>query len=175
MDTVVVVQIVGASGYGLLVLATFARSRARFLIVDFSGLVPVVVHYVLLSAFSGAALSAFYMAADAVGSLAAQQTRRVLYWLFYPATAALGWIFWQGSQDLTAIVGTALAIAARHQSSVWRIQALVAASTIGWGLYGFLVGSVGQVVFSLIYGLAAAFNAVRFLRGRRSPQRPPGS
>ena len=48
---------------------------------------------------------------------------------------------------------------------VGRIQALIAASTVGWGIFGFLVGSAAQVGFSLIYGTAALFNAVRFLRG----------
>ncbi len=76
----------------------------------------------------------------------------------------IGWLFWSGPVDLLAMGGTLLAITARHQGPVWRIQALIAASTIGWGLYGLMVGSAAQIGFSLIYGTAAAVNAVRFQR-----------
>ncbi len=76
MDIVLVAQLVGTVGYGLLVLATFARTRTRFLAVDIAGLVPVVAHYAMLDATAGAALSAFYMMSDTVAALAARRLAR---------------------------------------------------------------------------------------------------
>jgi Bacterial inner membrane protein len=172
VDGVLLAQLVGTVGYGLLVLATFARTRTRFLVVDIAGLVPVVVHYAMLDAPAGAALSAFYMASDTVAALAARRLARLAFWLFYPLAGLIGWLFWTGPADLLAIGGTLLAITARHQRPLWRIQALIAASSIGWGLFGLMVGSAAQIGFSLVYGAAAAVNAVRFLR---HPETAPGA
>jgi hypothetical protein len=163
-ETSILAQFVGGVGFGLLVLSTFARTRLRFLLVDIAGLVPVIVHYVMLAAPVGAALSAFYMMSDVGAAFAEKRAARIIYWLFYPLAVAIGWFFWAGPADLLAIVGTVLAVAARHQRSVWRIQALIVVSTIGWGTYGLLVGSVVQVAFSTVYGTAALANAVRFFR-----------
>ena len=98
------------------------------------------------------------------GRLRRRRLARLAYWLFYPLALVVGWVFWAGPTDLFAIVGTVLAIAARHQRQVWRIQALIVVSTAGWGTYGLLVGSLVQVAFSTAYGLAALVNAVRFFR-----------
>ncbi len=167
-ETSILAQWVGGLGFGLLVFSTFARVRLRFLLTDITGLVPVVVHYVMLAAPMGAALSAFYMMSDVVAAFSERRAARIAYWLFYPLALVFGWLFWAGPADLLAIAGTVLAVAARHQRSVWRIQALILVSTIGWGTYGFLVGSVVQVAFSTVYGAAALANAVRFFR-----QQPP--
>lgn len=168
MDIVLQAQIVGAVGFGLLVVATFAKTRTRFLLIDIAGLAPTAIHYVMLNAAAGAALTAFYMASDAVAALAGQRAARAVYWVFYPAAGLVGWIFWAGPSDLLAIGGTILAVAARHQRPVWRIQTLVVASTIGWGAYGFVSGSYVQVIFSSVYGAAALLNAIRFFRARSS-------
>ena len=169
MEIFLAAQLIGAIGYGLLVLATFARTRFRFLLLDFLGLIPTAVHYVMLAAPAGAALTAFYMCADAVSALPAQSRKRLLYWAFYPLVVVLTWAFWTGPVDLLAGTGTALAIVARHQTLTWRIQALVCLSTIGWGTYGFMVESLAQVVFSIVYGTAALFNAFRFARVGPAP------
>ncbi|MCP4381425.1 MAG: YgjV family protein [Hyphomicrobiales bacterium] len=168
MDSSLAAQLVGATGFLLLVLATFARSRFRFLVLDFLGLVPVAAHYVMLAAPAGAALSVFYMCADAVAALPGGSRRRLIYWVFYPLVAVITWFFWIGVVDLAAAAGTALAIVARHQVRTWRILALIGASTVGWGLYGVLVGSIAQVVFSAVYGSVAVFNAIRFSRQSKS-------
>lgn len=165
-------QGVGGLGFGLLVFSTFARSRLRFLVADITGLIPVVIHYVMLAAPAGAALSAFYMLSDVVAAFAARRPARLAYWLFYPLALVVGWVFWAGPTDLFAIVGTVLAIAARHQRQVWRIQALIVVSTAGWGTYGLLVGSLVQVAFSTAYGLAALVNAVRFFRQPPAAEAP---
>ncbi len=163
-ETSILAQWVGGVGFGLLVFSTFARTRLRFLLTDITGLVPVIVHYVMLAAPVGAALSAFYMLSDVAAAFSERRAARLAYWLFYPLAVVIGWLFWAGPADLLAIVGTVLAVAARHQRSVWRIQALIMVSTVGWGTYGLLVGSLVQVVFSTVYGVAALANAARFFR-----------
>ncbi len=163
-ETSFLAQLVGGVGFGLLVYSTFARTRLRFLLTDITGLVPVIVHYVMLAAPVGAALSAFYMLSDVAAAFSERRAARIVYWLFYPLAVIIGWFFWAGPADLLAIVGTVLAVAARHQRSVWRIQALIMVSTIGWGTYGLLVGSLVQLIFSTVYGAAALANAARFFR-----------
>lgn len=165
-------QIVGAAGYGILVLATFAQKRLRFLILDVLGLLPVAGHYLMLGATAGATLSLLYMGFDIVAALATRQLARRAYWLFYPVACLLGWWFWSGPSDFLAIVGTLFAVASRQQTQVWRIQALIAISALGWGAFGIAVGSMAQIAFSSVYGIAATANAIRFVRMRHAEVQP---
>lgn len=115
--------------------------------------------------------SVFYMCVDTVTWWLGERYRRLAAWALYPMVVVLTWAFWAGPGDLLATAGTALAIAARQQRTVWRIQAFIGASTCCWGIYGYLVDSWPQVAFSAVYGAAAVFNAIRFRT--RAPARTP--
>jgi len=134
IDPVLATQAIGGVGFLLLIAATFARSRRGFFVVDLLGLAPVAIHYALLNAMAGLVFSAFYMGVDVVTWWLGERYRRLTAWALYPLVLLLTWAFWEGPGDIVATAGTVLAIAARQQREVWRIQAIIAASTCCWHL-----------------------------------------
>ncbi len=159
-------QIIGAIGFALLIIAPLTHSRRSFLALDIIGIVPVGIHYLMLDAPIGAALCATYVVMDIVAAgIHRSQNVRAAYFLFYPAALALSYWTYQTVADLTALAGTLLAVASRQQLNLVALKMLVFLSAFGWGAYGWLTGSVAQLVFSSLYGGAALFATIRHRRG----------
>lgn len=158
-------QLLGGAGFLLLLAATQAKTRGRFLVLDVCGLVPVTAHYLLLEAPAGAAMSALYLVIDVSAALEDPPGRARDRLLAQGALAALliG-LTWRTAADLAALAGTLAAVVSRQQAEMDRLLWLVVASTAGWGLYGVLAGSVAQVAFSAAYALAALLGIWRIAR-----------
>lgn len=157
-------QLLGGAGYLVLILSTQLGSRRNFLIADICGLIPVILHYLLLGAPAGAALSALYVAIDVTAALLRRSRwARGLFPGFYLLAVAATAAVYAAPRDLLALSGTLAAVLSRRQAEMHRLLGLVLASCVGWGLYGFLAGSIGQAVFSSVYGL---FSLVGILRIR---------
>lgn len=145
-------HLVGGAGFAILLAATQARSRSGFLAVDLCGLVAVTAHYVLLGAPAGAAMSALYLAIDTAAVLEEWTgLSRRWYVALYALAAALLGLTYEAPADLAALFGTFAAVASRQQRDMCPLLLLLVVSSFGWGLYGWLVGSVSQVVFSAAY------------------------
>lgn len=165
-------QLLGGAGFLLLVLATQIGSRREFLIADFCGLVPVVAHYILLDARAGAAMSALYMVIDVTATIDDRPTlSRRIFLGHYGLAAVLVAVTWRGSADLFALFGTLAAILSRQQERMRPLLLLIVVSCVGWGLYGFLAGSVSQVAFSTVY---AAFSLLGVRREAVGARREAG-
>ena len=162
----ILIQIIGGVGFGVLILATQVRRRRTFLIADFAGLVPVVAHYVMMDAYAGAAMSGLYMLVDLCAVLIADRPvlLRRAFWGFHGLAIALVAVTFAGWIDLLALFGTIAAVASRQQKYMRPLLGLIVVSCVGWGLYGLLVGSVAQVVFSVTY---AAFSLLGIFRQQR--------
>lgn len=175
MDPVLIANIVGAVGFAGLILATQMPTKARFLSVDFAGVLLVAAHYAVLEAPSGVVYSLLYAVADLAAALIDDPRRR--RWAFgalYILTGAF-LLYWSAAWIAAlSFTGTIFAIAARQQSRLWALNALILASSFGWGSFGWLTGSYSQVVFSIVYGLASGGRAIRLLlRERRAKAAPP--
>lgn len=177
MDVSLIANLIGAVGFAGLILATQMATKARFLAVDFAGVLLVAAHYALLEAPSGVIYSLLYAVADLAAAWKTDtKWRRGLFAGLYLITGGL-LIYWSldGAAALS-FAGTVFAIAARQQSRLWALNALILLSSFGWGSFGWVTGSYSQVVFSLVYGLAAGYRALRlFRRERKAPARarPP--
>lgn len=145
-------DLLGGAGFLVLLAATQVESRARFLVVDFCGLAAVVAHYLLLDAPTGAAMSALYMVIDVTAGLRDRSDlARRGFAAHYGIAVLLVAFTWRGPVDLAALFGTLAAVASRQQEAMRPLLLLLVVSTVGWGAYGALVGSVGQVAFSVAY------------------------
>jgi len=155
-------NLIGAVGFAGLILATQMATKARFLAVDFAGVLLVAAHYALLDAPSGVVYSLIYAAADLAAAFEINRKwRQKLFGGLYLITAGL-LIYW--SFEATAMLsfaGTVFAIAARQQSRLWALNAFILLSTFGWGSFGWMTGSYSQIIFSFVYGLASGYRAVR--------------
>jgi len=164
-STHLIAQFVGGFGFVLIFTSPLLRRRRSFLAFDIAGLVQVVIHYVLLGAPVGAALSALYIAMDLVSDLRLRHpAARRGYWLFYPMAAAATILGYRGLSDLSALAGAVLAVASRQQANFAALKFLVFCSAIGWGVYGYYAQSWSQVVFSTAYAGSALFGAAQEYR-----------
>lgn len=152
-------------GFLVLLLATQIQSRRGFLIADLLGLGPVVAHYVLLDAVAGAAMSALYIAIDVTAAFDERWPLvKRLFPVHYLLAALVATLTFTGMPDLLVLLATWTAIASRQQRGMRRLLPLLVASSLGWGLYGVFVGSVGQMAFSTAYALAGSVGLWRIVR-----------
>lgn len=170
MPAELIAQFLGGAGFLLILIAPLVAQRNRFIALDVAGLVPVCIHYVQLGAPVGALLCALYIVMDVVSSqLASRPLARQAYWGFYPAAVLITFIFYGDARDLAALAGTLFAVASRQQSDFAWLKFLIFLSAFGWGLYGILVGSYSQVIFSTIYAVTSLFGTAQELRRRPPP------
>jgi hypothetical protein len=164
-DPVLIAQGLGAFGFVLIFLSPFVRRRRVFLLMDISGLAPVALHYALLGAPVGAALSLLYIAMDVVSGLRVRYAvARYAYWLFYPAGIVITYLTFSSLYGLAALAGTLFAIRSRQHPSFATLKILIFLSAVGWGVYGFYAQSWSQMIFSVAYAGSSLFGATRELR-----------
>lgn len=172
-DLPLLANLIGAVGFAGLLLATQMATKARFLAVDFAGVLLVAAHYALLDAPSGVVYSLIYAAADIAAAFdIGRAWRRRLFGGLYLVTAGL-LVYWSfETTALLSFAGTVMAIAARQQSRLWALNAFIFLSAFGWGSFGWMTGSYSQIAFSLAYSLFSGYRAL-FLLQRARKTAPP--
>ncbi len=168
------INLLGFVGYTLFILAPLAKSRPVFLTMDAVGMVPIAIHYVLLGAPAGAALSLIYALADVAVPLARRplHMRAAQAGLFLCAIAVT-LFFWSGPRELLSLAGTALVILSRGTGNYRLLLIIVLISTIFWGSYGLLTGSYSQLVFSTLYVITCLWRLARPPQKRMLGSMPP--
>ena len=128
--------------------------------VDLSGLFFVGFHFFLLGAPAGALLCGAYALKDILGLIGQKQLRLYLGVIAGVIIAAMIWATetsW--ATAWFAVAGSLVALASRIASKLRNVLLLIAISTVFWGVYGYLVGSIGQTIFSIVYFLLAVSRA----------------
>ena len=161
----IIIQALGFVGLGLILGSTFARTRVMLLAVDAAGSALMALHWSLLGAYAGGALSLVYATVDLAGRNPYSTRGRLVIVLAVPVSIALVAILWTGPADLLAGIGVLLSIASRWSHGQIRLRVLSIASSIPWGIYGFIDHSAAQVTFSVIYSIAMAVSIVRIRLG----------
>ena len=162
-------QIIGLVGYGMILVSLFSKTQRAVFLLDLAGCVIVAAHFVMLSAYAGAALSLVYAVKDIIGMFPSRRLKLAAGFgmaaliLVAPLILQLSWV------DGLAIAGSLVALAARLSPGLTLTLFLIAFSTIFWGLYGAFVGSLSQVLFSCLYF------AIAVGRGIQSASRNNGS
>lgn len=164
------ITFLGAAGFGMMLAATQMRSRTRLLLADMSGNLVAAIHYVGVGGLAGAVYCFSYALFDAVALKVPARHRALI--MAAVQIAAVGFLLLAGLIwiDALAIAGSAVAALARMQKHLRLMLALIAVSTVLWGIYGLAVQSWPQVVFSTVY---AALSVHALLRPRQPPEVHP--
>lgn len=163
VSTILLANLLGAGGYALFAISPLARSRLKYLVVHGIAMIPIAIHYVMLSAIPGAVLSMVYLGADVLGARW-PGNRRVLAALTVAAIAAFVPTYTQLT-DLLGLFGTLVFVASRAVTGHQATLAVAALSTVTWGAYGWVEGSWSQVGFSFAYAAFCLVSLVRLSRG----------
>ncbi len=145
-------QMVGFAGFGVMLVATQQRSADRLLALDVVGILTVSAHWILLGDGLAAALNSVFALISGLGLLRRRGSHAaaIAYWFLYPLTAA-GFLAARSTPDLLATAGTLFAVAGIQQRSLFALRTLVVMSGICWLIFGATEGSVGQVVFGMLF------------------------
>ena len=161
-------DIVGLLGFGMLLGSTATSNTRVFAAIDLMACLAIAIHDGLLSSVSGAFLSLAYCVGGTIRLLLKRDAMpREAYSTIALAVVATALFAPIGWADLFAVIGSGLAIVARRQSEMIRTNLMIGASAVFWGLYGMLVGSESQVIFSSLYMTASLFFAIRLLKLNR--------
>lgn len=158
-NTVLLANLLGAGGYLLFALSPLARNRIKYLVLHGLAMVPIAVHYIMLSAIPGAVLSVTYLGADLLGARWPGK-----WWPLVALTLiALGAFAWsyEKSTDFLGLAGTLIFVISRAVTGHASTLAVAALSTVTWGAYGWVEGSLSQVGFSFAYAGFCLFSLAR--------------
>ncbi len=161
--------VIAGSSWGLL------RNRRAILLVQGLGTAFFALHYLMLGAYSGAAMCGTTLLQNAT-ALPERRTRllKVLFWLSVPMMVALTALTWNGIASAGAAFGLAMATLGRWQTETARLRVFFVFCALGWAVHNLAVGSP--------FGLASdtmtlATNLWRLWQGRerRVPAAAPGA
>ena len=166
----IVAQAVGVIGIALLLSSTLMRTRAMLLAFDAAGSLVMGIHWALLGGTAAIAISAVVVVMDFAGSDPRSARGRAIIWLSIPVTAVLIIIFWSGPADIAAALGMLGIAASRLSFGQVRLRALAMAACVPWIVYGTILLSIPQVVFSVLYFVGMGVSILRIRGGRWQPR-----
>ena len=164
-STQIIAQLVGVVGISLLLASTFMRRRALLLGLDAAGSLVMGIHWALLGATAGVAISVVVAAMDIAGTDPRNPRGRAVVWASIPVTAILLVVLWSGPMDLLAGLGLLGIAMSRLSPGQIRLRALAIAASVPWIAYGIVLMSIPQVVFSAAYMVAMGVSIARIRRG----------
>lgn len=139
----------------MIIASLFAKTQKKVFFLDLVGCVIVAAHFWFLDALGGMFLSLLYAVKDIVG-LISHRTVKLLIALLIGILMILSPVFVSFDYiDSLALIGSIIALISRISGSLTVTFFLIALSTLFWGIYGVLVDSVGQVLFSILYAAIA--------------------
>lgn len=153
-----VVQLVGF--FGLLLVALSFQSDRRSRILGFQSVAALLfsLHFLLLGAFSGAAMNLLSSA-----RAASFEIRRRPFWLLYGFLGAFwiaGLLTWQAWYSILPVISMSIESFALFSDDTKRLRMLIFAARPTWILYDVLVGSWAALAteFFIIGSLLVARN-----------------
>lgn len=128
--------VIAGSSWGLL------RKRRAILLVQGTGSFFFMLHYILLGAYSGAAMCVPTLIQNA-SALPDRRTRltKVLFWSTVPLMAVLTVLTWNGIASAGAAFGLAMATFGRWQTETARLRVFFVFCAMGWAMHNLTVGS----------------------------------
>ncbi len=161
----VVTQLIGFLALGF-VVASFQKDKRSFLLVlMLCGASLFVVHYLLLGAWTGAAMYVLSAARAYVFRLRdthAWINRRATMLVFILAFWIAGVWSWEGSVSLLPILSMTVECIALWSDDTKRFRRWMLLSPAGWVFYGIAVGSYAGIATSAIIGVSLLVAVARF-------------
>ncbi len=170
----IVAQVIGTVGIALLLASTLVRRRVLLLGLDAVGSLVMGIHWALLGATAAVGISIIVVAMDLAGTDPRRAWGRLVIIGALPVACLVVALVWSGPADLLALIGMAAIAGSRLSRGQIRLRALATASAVPWGLYGVIMGSIPQMIFSTVYFIAMGISVVRIARGTWHPRPAAG-
>ena len=165
-------QIFGIIGICLSFFIYIVRLRASILLCKFTADVIWAVHYLLIGAYSGAALNVLAMARETVFYNKTKKWASSRFWLYLFATLTMlsGVFTWEGPISLLPSIGSVCAVISFWCTKPIHIRLLAAPAQALWTIYNILhhslTGGISSslALLSVLIGLARDLHEMKKAR-----------
>lgn len=162
-------QIFGILGIGMSFFIYIVRKRSSILLCKFTSDVIWAIHYILIGAYTGAALNILAMVRETVFYNKEKKWASSKFWLYLFCTLTMlsGFLTWQGPTSLLPAVGSVCAVISFWCTKPINIRLLAAPAQGLWTIYNIVHRSVtggissGLSLLSVLIGLARDIHELR--------------
>lgn len=159
-------QIFGIAGIAMSFFIYIVRKRSSILLCKFTSDVIWAVHYILIGAWSGAALNVLAMARETVFYNKEKKWASSRFWLYLFCTLTMlsGFLTWEGPSSLLPSVGSVCAVISFWCTKPINIRLLAAPAQALWTIYNIVHGSLTGGISSGLSLLSVIIGLVRDIR-----------
>lgn len=169
-EQIAVVDLPNALGYAGTatgMMWPLCRGRTSILIAQIVSNILFTLHYLMLGADTGAALSVLsVLQAAAAIPLGERPGFRYVYLATLPVIAGTLALTWNGAPSVFASLGTALVSLGRYQTDIYRMRLVLFAAGPGWFIHNLIVWSVPGMTTDALCATLNARVLIRMFRER---------
>lgn len=165
MDNNTLIQILGFSGFSILLYGVATRSRKKLIGFDATGLTFVMFYWYLLGIEVAAAVNGIFIANDLIALLLPDKIKAAFRNSIAGALMlGAGFLLFQEAHDILPLVASALILFAIQQKSLQRLRLLMIFASLIWSIYGVTQETWVQVGFGIII---AVVHVLRLIEASR--------
>ena len=139
------IQLVGALGVVAGVISFQCKKRTSILLFRTLNESIFTVQYILLGAYTGAAMNIVGCARNITFTKKKEGSRRAIA-LFSILFLAFGLLTWQGPKSILIIAAKILATVAYGNKNTTVVRSVILLTSVSWLIYSILIGTVAGVV-----------------------------
>ena len=166
-----IAQLAGFTGTVLCFFMFVARKRRTILLCKLTCDIIWTFHYVLIGAYSGAALNILAIGRESVFYNKEKKWASSIFWLYFFVALTIGssLLTWEGPLSLLPMIGSCCAVVSFWCTKPLHIRLLAIPAQVLWLIYGILHVSVPSVISNIIALTAIGIGIYRDLRGTKQP------
>lgn len=164
-----IAQVAGVLGTTMIFFSFAARKRPTILLCKFTADLLWMTHYLLIGAYSGAALNVLALGRETVFYNKEKKWASSRFWLYLiiALTIASSLLTWEGPLSLLPMTGSSLAVVSFWCTKPLNIRLISLPVQILWLIYGFLHTSVPSMVCNTIALISICIGLYRDVNGMK--------
>lgn len=164
----IIAQIAGILGTTMIFFSFAARKRRSILLCKFTADILWMTHYLLIGAYSGAALNVLAIGRESVFYNKEKKWASSRLWLYLIVALTIGSciLTWEGPLSLLPMTGSVCAVVSFWCTKPLHIRLLAIPAQVLWLIYGILHGSIPSILSNLIALTSIGIGLYRDVKGK---------
>ncbi len=165
----IIAQTAGVIGTTMIFFSFIARKRRNILLCKFTADILWMIHYLLIGAYSGAALNVLALGRETVFYNKEKKWASSKFWLYFIIALTVGscLLTWEGPLSLLPMLGSCCAVVSFWCTKPLHIRLLAIPAQTLWVIYGLLHGSIPTLVSNTIAMTAIGIGLYRDIKGMK--------
>ena len=165
----IIAQTAGVLGTAMIFVSFIARKRRSILLGKFTADILWMIHYLLIGAYSGAALNVLALGRESIFYNKEKKWASSKVWLYLILALTVGSciLTWEGALSLLPMIGSCCAVVSYWCTKPLHIRLLAIPAQSLWMIYGGLHGSIPTMVSNVIAMTAIGIGLYRDVKGMK--------